>query len=49
VRVGVKGCVGPLKDALGFGNVPLRKGSRVPSLGSPPDSRSPQSCGPYLS
>jgi hypothetical protein len=32
----VKGCVGPLGDVLGFGNAPPRRGSRVPTLGSPP-------------
>jgi hypothetical protein len=39
----VKGCVGPLGDAPSFRNAPPRRRGRVPSLGSPPNSMSPQS------
>jgi hypothetical protein len=39
----VKGCVGPLRDVPRFRNAPPMRGGRVPSLGSPPNSMSPQS------
>jgi hypothetical protein len=45
----VRECVSPLGDASCSRNAPPRRRGRVPTLGSPPNSMSPQSSGPYLS